>query len=166
MTRTVAIAVSAALVAAAPALGQTLYKYERPDGTVVYSDAPVKGARLVDTLPAVPVPPAPVAAPDHAPATEPRPAAEPRAAEAPPPTRTQKLDAADAEVRAAQQALDAAKARLEQGAEPLAGERTTTAGGTSRLNEGYFGRQQALQEEIERANARLQEAYRKRNDAR
>ncbi len=165
MKRTLAIAVCAALSStAAPALAQTLYKYERPDGTVVYSDAPVKGARLVDTLPAVPVPPEPAASP----APEPRPAAEPRAAAEPPApqTRTQKLDAADAEVRAAQQALDDARARLEQAAEPRPGERTMTAGGTSRLNEGYFARQQALQDEIERANARLQEAYRKRNDLR
>jgi hypothetical protein len=166
MKRVLLIVVPALLATAVPALAQTLYKYQRPDGTVVYSDAPVKGARLLETLPAVPVPPEPAPAPAPAPgAAAPE---TPAAAEVPPPapTRTQKLDAADAEVRAAQQALAAAQARVEQGTEPLAGERTMTAGGTSRLNETYFARQRALQEEVERANARLGEAYRKRNDAR
>jgi len=79
--------------------------------------------------------------------------------------RASRLDAADAEVRAARQALDAAKARLEQCAKPLAGERSATAFGTSRLNDGYFARQQALQAEVDRAQARLDAAYRARNDA-
>ena len=79
--------------------------------------------------------------------------------------RASRLEAADAEVRAARQALAAAKARLEQGAEPLAGERTSTAFGTSRLNDGYFARQQALQADVDRAEARLEAAYRARNDA-
>lgn len=165
LTKLVCLLVAApAVMSAAPALAQTLYKYERPDGTIVYSDAPVKGARLLETLPAVPVPadPAP-AQPAQAPARAPAP--DESTAEAPVPSRSEKLDSADTEVRAAQQALEGAKARLEQGAEPLPGERTATAFGTTRLNDRYFARQQALQQDLERANARLDEAYRKRNDA-
>jgi hypothetical protein len=160
----VLVAAPAVLLSAAPALAQTLYKYERPDGTIVYSDAPVKGARLLERLPAVPVPAEPVpTAPAQVQA--PAPARDESTAEAPVPSRTEKLDAADTEVRAALQALEVAKARLEQGAEPLPGERTATVFGTTRLNDGYFARQQALQQDLERANARLDEAYRKRNDA-
>jgi hypothetical protein len=158
--KTISIRLLAAglLVTAGPALADTIYKYERRDGAVVYSDAPVKGARLLQRFDVAQAP-APPPQPDRAAA-----AGTPGSA-APAADRTSRLDAADAEVRAATQALEDAKARMEQGAEPLPGERTATAFGTTRLNDGYFARQQALQLELDRANARLEEAYRRRNDA-
>src|SRR4051812_13913196 len=104
------LAALAAMLLAAPALA-TIYKYERPDGTVVYSDQPVKGARLVERF-AVAQAPTPVERP-QGPAS---------AREASPPGAPSELDVADAQVRAAEGAVDQAKVRLAQGAEPLPGE--------------------------------------------
>jgi Domain of unknown function (DUF4124) len=147
----IALAAAAVLATAGPALAGTIYKYERPDGTFVYSDAPVKGARLVERFTMAEGSPPPAPAPR---------------VQAPAPDRGDALDAADAEVRAAQRAVDDAKARLEQGAEPLPGERAGTAGGKSRLTEDYFARQQELKQQLEDADARLEAAYRRRNEAR
>jgi len=147
---------AALAAAAAPALADTIYKYERGDGSVVYSDTPVRDARLVERFSVA-----------QATAQPPRPAApEAQRPAAPAGDRIARLDAADAEVRAAQQAVDAAKTRLGQGSEPLPGERVGIGGGRSRLTQDYFARQQALEEELVRANARLEAAYRQRNDAR
>jgi uncharacterized protein DUF4124 len=150
---------AALLAGAGPALADTIYKYQRSDGTVVYSDAPVRGARLLERFDVAQAPAAPPRA-SSAPAS-----ADPGSA-APAEDRHARLEAADAEVRAAQQALDAAKARLDQGAEPLPGERSAIVAGGTRLNESYVARQQALQADVDRASARLDEAYRRRNDAR
>ena len=65
----------------------------------------------------------------------------------------------------ATQALAQARAQLESGKEPLPGERTGTAGGGSRLNESYFARQQANEEAVAKAQARLDAATAARNRA-
>jgi hypothetical protein len=137
---------------AAPALAD-IYKYERPDGTVVYSDGPVSGARLVERFAIAQAPEAPPAPPQQAPA--------PRAAVPP----VAEFDLADAEVRAAQQGVEGAKARAQQGVEPRPGERVGIGGGRSRLTEQYFARQKELQEELADANRRLELAYERRNQA-
>jgi hypothetical protein len=142
-----------AAAVAAPALAD-IYKYERADGTVVYSDGPVKGARLVERFAIAQAPAAP-----PAPA---RPAPRPEVLQADPQSP---LDVADAEVRAAQKAVEDARARVQQGAEPLAGERAGIGAGKSRRTEDYFGRQKALQEELADANRRLELAYQHRNQA-
>src|SRR5262245_32157007 len=125
MTPSIRILLAAALAFAGPAPA-TVYKYQRPDGSVVYADAPVAGARLLERFDlAQGSGPADRGSEQKA---RPQPARDPAAA----------LEAADAEVRAAQTALDEAKARLQRGAEPLPGERTPTASGRTRLNEAYF----------------------------
>jgi hypothetical protein len=154
---------AALLAPAGAALAQTIYKYERPDGGLVYSDKPVKGARLVERFT---IAQAPAAAPG--PQAAPRPQAqapEQPLSEVPSANPPSALDAADAQVRAAQKSVEDAKARAQQGAEPLAGERVGTGGGKSRLTEEYFVRQKQLEQELAVANARLEEAYRRRSDA-
>jgi hypothetical protein len=79
-------------------------------------------------------------------------------------TRTSMLDRAYAEVRAADAAVKAAEAKRDQGEEPQGGERSGTATGFSRLNENYFARQQALEQEIAAARKRYDDAVKRWND--
>ena len=79
-------------------------------------------------------------------------------------TRTAMLDRAYAEVRAADAAVKAAEAKRDQGEEPQGGERSGTATGFSRLNENYFARQQALEQEIATARKRYDDAVKRWNE--
>src|SRR5260370_34376516 len=53
------------VLALAPALAtaETVYKYQRPDGSTVYSDVLLRGAKLIGRVELVPVPPPPKAEP-------------------------------------------------------------------------------------------------------
>jgi Domain of unknown function (DUF4124) len=135
------------------AAAETVYKYERPDGKVIYSDSPVEGARLIGKFDLVPAP---------ASAEPQRPA---RAEDTPDPRRAA-LDAADARVKTADQALTRALEWQQQAAEPLPGERRGNVGGHSRLTPEYFARQRAAAADVEAARANLDEAYRLRNEVR
>jgi len=144
----------ALLLVASPALApaDTIFKYQRPDGRIVYSDSTVKGAKRIGVLD-LPAPPPAV----------PR---GPRFSSELATTRRAELAAADAEIREATQALRDAEARQKQGVEPLPGERLGMVGGNSRLAESYFDRQQELATEVDMARARLNEAHRLRNEVR
>jgi hypothetical protein len=74
------------------------------------------------------------------------------------------LDKAYEEARAAQLALQAAEARRDQGAETQGGERSGTAAGGSRPNENYFARQAVLEQEVEQARKRYEQALKRWND--
>ena len=79
-------------------------------------------------------------------------------------TRTAMLDRAYAEVRASEAALKAAEAKRDRGEEPQGGERSGTVTGFSRLNENYFARQQALEQEVAAARKRYDDAVKRWND--
>jgi hypothetical protein len=85
-----------------------------------------------------------------------------------PQDRHHALESAYADIIAADEALRDAEARRDQGVEPLPGERLGIAGAAqgSRLGPEYFERQKSLEDEVERARARLDEAYRRWNDVR
>jgi hypothetical protein len=141
------------------AAAETVYKYQRPDGKVIYSDSPVKGAKLIGQFELVPAP-----APAPAQAEPPRPSA---ATDDGADSRARALEAADARVKAADQALKDAQERQQQAVEPRPGERlANTGGGTSRLTPEYFARQRAAEEEVDAARSELDEAYRARNQVR
>jgi hypothetical protein len=151
----VALALATGLTTAA---AETVYKYERPDGKVIYSDSPVQGAKLIGQFELVP---APVSA--HPDRGEPRPVPADESAE----RRAAALDAADARIKAADQALKDALERQQQAFEPLPGERLgNVGGGTSRLTEEYFARQRAAAAAVDAARAELDAAYRVRNEVR
>ena len=141
--------------ASALATAETIYKYER-DGRTVYSDSPVKGAKLVERmdLPAPPPAVPPARGEPRGGATE---LVETRAAE---------LNAADEQIKEAARVLKEAEARQHQGLEPLPGERLGKVGGGSRLAPSYFNRQQDNAADVDSARANLDEAYRLRNQAR
>lgn len=80
--------------------------------------------------------------------------------------RAQALEAAVAEIKAAERALRDAEERQQSAVEPLPGERLGNVGGRSRLGPAYFERQRARAAEVDAARARLEEAYRLRNQLR
>jgi hypothetical protein len=148
-------------LAALPLLGaaQTVYKYARPDGTVVYSDVPVHGAKLVGRFQLVPLPAS------ETPESRVQPTGKGPDERAR--LRFEALGAADAEIKAADQALKDAQERQQAGVEPLEGERIGNAGGrNSRLGPGYFERQRRLADDVDAAQARLDQAYKIRDDLR
>lgn len=151
----------ACLALALPAAAQ-IYKSTLPDGRVVFGDKPVPGAVRVETLaPESPTGPADAQQVEEARQRQQREAAE---VERRLRQRQSKLEAIDKEIEAAQRDLRAAQQRLEESTEPGAGERTGTAGGKSRLNPDYWGRQEALQKEVQKQTERLERAYRQRNE--
>ena len=160
--------VVAVCLAVAPLVAlATIYKVRMPDGTILFTDSPPAGAKILEerqTLPAPP--PQPAKAPPIPGATAPRAAdkgsAAPQAS-SPAATGPQAIDAAMAEISEAERELAIARRRLESGREPLPGERLGTAGGRSRLSPEYHGRIADLERAVAAAEARVQRAYEARN---
>ena len=150
------------VLALAPRLtaAETVYKYRRSDGSTLYSDVPLRGAKLIGRFELVPVPPparARPAMPERGAAKDPDELAR---------RRVQDLDAADAAIKAAEQSLKEALERQQAGVEPFAGERLGNVDRRSRLTPDYFARQRSLAAEVAAARARLDRAYRMRNELR
>ncbi|RZI40880.1 DUF4124 domain-containing protein [Herbaspirillum sp. HC18] len=127
-----------------------VYRQVMPDGRIVYSDKPVKGAKLDEVLT---VDPSPEGAPTESKPRPPGPVVnEPtpveRVSSIPESGKRKTLDDAEADIIRAQMLLDDARKRQEAGVEPLAGERTGNASGGSRLNDAYYARQKRLAEEV------------------
>jgi len=159
MTTIKGIVALAFALAPMPAAADTVYKYQRPDGEVVYSDVPLRGAKLIGRFELVPVPPQGVARGDRS--QQSKDLAGERAEQ-----RARALEAADAEIKAADQALRDAQERQQRAVEPLPGERLGNVGGRTRLGPAYFERQRTTAAEVDAARARLDEAYRLRNELR
>jgi hypothetical protein len=80
------------------------------------------------------------------------------------PNRGAELDKAVEEARSAYLALQEAEKRRDVGVESEPGERTGSAGGGSRPNEQYVGRQAMLEHEVELARRRYEAAAKRWND--
>ena len=146
-----AAALALALCVASALAQQPLFKSTMPDGRVIYSERPEPGATRVDKMEA---PPAKTGV------TSLTPEEKARAEES---TKQREAAAAAAakkqgELDAARKALKAAEDAREAGKEPLAGERTGMVGGGTRLNEDYFARQKKLEEAVNAARKRLDQA--------
>ena len=76
------------------------------------------------------------------------------------------LDAANAEIAAADRALKEAQEKQQKAVEPLPGERRGNVDGHSRLTPEYFARQRAAADDVASARARLDAAYRLREQLR
>lgn len=163
--------VLAALCATLPCLAaaQTIYKVQLPDGSILFTDAPPPESKVLEeretraqTRPVVrstSVPPGTTAT--STPATSPDGLPVATAARKP-----NALDAAIREMNDAERALAAARQKLEQGREPLPGERLGLKGGGSRLTPEYEARVAALERDVSSAEARLKRAQDARNAAR
>jgi hypothetical protein len=148
----------ATLLAAHAAQAQTVYRSVMPDGSIVYGDKAVQGARDAREIE---LPPPPALEPE--PAAQ-RPGGPARVAADPVPPAGMTLDAAQAEVVRASQALDRARAAQASGREPLAGETVGTAiPGRMRRTDAYELRQKALGDAVEAAQRRLDAALDRRN---
>ncbi len=154
------------IVAALPALAdaQTIYKVLMPDGSVLFTDAPPPGGKVLEEREAKSTPKAPARAPRPTPAGVPGTSGEPQTTSVA--AKERAIDAAMKEIASAESTLQAAKRRLEAGREPLPGERLGLAGGGSRLSPEYDERIAGLEREVAAAEARLQKAYAARNAAR
>jgi hypothetical protein len=147
----------------------TIYKVRMPDGTILFTDSPPAGAKILEERQPLPAPPPqPAKAPPATGATTPRapdkgsaaPQASGPAAAA---SGAQAIDAAMTEISEAERELAAARRKLETGREPLPGERLGTAGGRSRLSPEYHSRIAGLERDVAAAQARVQRAYEARN---
>lgn len=145
----------AVLLSAASGLAaaQAMYRSTMPDGKVVISDQPVKGAAKVEEVKS--------RAGNYAPGNPVPPGAAGKASD-----RSAALAAAESELKAAQAAYDAAVARAQKGREEVDGDRIGTAKGGARLSDAYEKRQAALKAEVDAAQKQLDAARRKLNDAR
>jgi hypothetical protein len=162
LTRTlVLIAVGTALAVALPAAAQRIYKQQLPDGSVVYADHRIKGAKLLYQ----------VTVPDEAPAPLARAEASARSADAAAldqrlRERTSALDRAHREIVVAERAVEEAKRQLETGKELLPGELQTSATGGTRVLPEYFDRIKKLEDNVTKAQTRLDRVYSERNQLR
>lgn len=153
-----AVALLAALLAAT-ASAQTAFRYVTPEGRVIYSDQPVPGARLEATI----APPAPVS---PAPAGAPRLSESEEALLRDSDRRFRRLNELTDQIQIASRDFGAANAALQAGVEPLEGERIGTYAGRARLNDAYWGRQEANQRAVAETQARLDRAVQERNGLR
>jgi hypothetical protein len=150
-----------------PPPATTLYRQVMPDGRVVYSDEPLKGAKIDQTIKVEP----PIKGNAWAAESGSRPVAKPRSEPTPvrkvntPPGQKKTFEQASADVVRAEMKLEDAKKRQQEGVEPLEGERTGNVNGTSRLNESYQVRQKWLAREVAQAEANLKQAIKARDAA-
>ncbi len=146
-----------------------VYRQVMPGGRVIYSDKPVKGAKLQETITVEPAPPGTPTADVSG-----RPVSPPLATDPAPPARVatipasggKTLDEANAEVLRAEMLLEDARKRQEAGTEPLPGERLGTASGGSRLSDDYLARQKRLAEEVAVAENVLRKSVAERDSLR
>jgi len=161
--RSAPLLLACTLWAALP-VGAQVYKNVMPDGSVVYSDKPMKGAGKSS---AMDVPPPPTEA-DKAKAAKraqedqrERDALNQRLEE-----RRTKLNEADERVTRARQSLASAEAALQQGQTPLPGEMKGNVGPNARPSEAYRERIANLERNVETAKKELSDALRARDQAR
>lgn len=150
---------------AVPSLGKpasTVYRHSMPDGRVVYSDKIIPSGTVEETITIAPriegnewaagsgkrrdIPPQVNNTPVN------------RVPSIPDPDRRRNQSELQSDVIKAEMLLEDAKKQKEEGVEPLPGERTGTVSGNSRLNEQYWERQEALQQQVEKASEMLENA--------
>lgn len=154
--------VAAVCIAVVPAVAAaTIYKVRMPDGSILFTDSVPPGGKVVEERESIPAP-RPAARPSPAPARAPA-KAEPSAGTPSGSGAPATLDAALAEISDAERSLAAARRQLEEGREPLPGERIGTARGGSRLTPEYESRIAGLERNVAAAEERVKRAYEARN---
>lgn len=150
--RMISITAALCLGLGAVAQAQTLKKYITPDGKTVYSDTPVPGAKEVGEIKAQPM--LDPASRSQAQETAKKEAQDVKAVD----KRLEDRAAQSDRVAAAEAKLEEAMRTLDEGKEPLPGERIGTASGQSRLRDEYWSRQKANQQAVDDAQKALDAA--------
>jgi len=146
------------LAGAVPGLAWEIYKYRKPDGSLVYSHEPLSSGKLEEIIGA----PAPDSAQVEQALALKRKRDEAMANRIAA-SREADLTAIDDQIRTSTNDLQAAKRALEAGLTPLPGEIQGTAGRHTVLAPQYWQRVRALEYAIEDARERLDDAYAARN---
>lgn len=143
------------VVAPAPAGAgaTTIYRQVLPDGQIVYSDKPQKGARIERTVALDPPVRTTAPSPSGAHIQHSAPGRDAGTS-----VTLRARDEADISFMRAQMLLEEARKQQADGVEPLPGERTANVGGGSRLNEAYWERQKALADNVADAENALRKA--------
>jgi hypothetical protein len=149
------------LAVALPAVAQKIYKQQLPDGSVVYADHRIKGAKLLYQVTMPDVQPPPVARADASGTSAEAAALDKRLRE-----RTNALDRTQREIVDAERALEEAKRQLEAGKELLPGELQSSATGGTRVLPEYHERIKKLEDNVAKAQIRLDRVYSERNQLR
>lgn len=152
--RTRLLGLTLALLAAAAAAQTKIYQVRMPDGSILFTDSPPRGAQVISerdvSLPPAP-PPAPKAAAQQT--QDAAAAADQRLRE-----RSARLDKAFETVTQAEREVELAKQRLEIGREPQPGELLGKVGGGIRRGPAYDERIAGLEKALADAEARLARA--------
>jgi hypothetical protein len=171
----------AVCLAAAPLLAMAaIYKVEMPDGTILFTDSPPAGAKILEERQTKsgprPIPPKGATSTGSAgggsatPSTPVRVLPSPSADGIPPGSTVRRIprniDEAQAEIADAERELAVLRRKLEVGREPMPGERLGTAKGGSRLSPDYEARISGLEREVALAEDRVKRAYEVRNSLR
>jgi len=148
----------ALLLGSAPfAQAATIYKYRGADGLIEYSTTKPKDRPIIAEMDSK------VMARDQRNIVPSTTSAVTATLERDADARLRQQDLANDNVARAEQNLREAQLALEQGKEPLPGERTGTVSGFARLNESYAARVAGLERAVQVAQAQLEDAYRARN---
>lgn len=147
------------------AAAQSIYKVQTSDGSILFTDTPPAGSKILEER-STKSTPRPAAGAAGAPARSAAASAPRSTASAAASPQASALDAAIQEAAAAETAVKVAKRRLELGREPLPGERLGLAGGGSRLTPEYEARVAGLEREVAEAEARLKRANEAQSAAR
>jgi len=155
------IAAGATLAIALEAGAQDIYKQQLPDGTVVYADHRIKGAKLLYQMSIPDAHSQPIERPAPS-----RPNPEAAAVDKRLRERGSALERAHREVVDAERGLAEAQRQLEIGRELRPGEIQSSANGNTHVLSGYFDRIKKLEENVNNAQERLDRAYSERNQLR
>ncbi len=162
MSRTlVLIVLGIALAVALPAVAQKIYKQQLPDGSVVYADHRIKGAKLLYQVDMPDAQAPPTARADTSGTSVDAAALHKRLRD-----RADALDRTQREIVDAERALAEAKRQLETGKELLPGELQSSATGGTRVLPAYYDRIKKLEDDVAKAQTRLDRVYSERNQLR
>jgi len=145
------------LAGATLAQAATIYKYRGADGQIEYSTTRPKDRPIIAEMDSKAM------AQDQRNIVPSTTSAVTAALERDADARLRQQNLANDNVARAEQNLREAQLALEQGKEPLPGERTGTVSGFARLNESYTARVAGLERAVQLAQAQVEEAYRARN---
>jgi hypothetical protein len=153
--RLLTVAIFAALLCAGAAAQDKIYKVRLPDGRILFTDRPPKGAVIISEREVPPASPETGGRPTQDEAGPPSPARQAANADARLRERAAEVERAFAAVQDAERELAQARQALDQGRAPQAGEMISTAGGRVHYGPAYKERLAGLERTVAAAEQKL-----------